>query len=140
MHRSLNSEEDIISDINVTPLVDIMLVLLIIFMLVSTFVDFSIKVELPHAATGEDIKSESISIMISEAGDYYLAGNYVSSYDELRTKLQEKRDANPEIQVVISADKKVYHEQVVKVIDTIRKLNIFKFAINVEPLEELAGP
>jgi len=131
------NEDDIISDINVTPLVDIMLVLLIIFMLVSTFVDFSIKVDLPHAATGEDIQSESISIMISKEGDYFLAGKYIASFDELKEKLQKKRDLNPEIQVIISADKKVYHEEIVRVIDTIRKINIFKFAINVEPLEEV---
>jgi len=136
MQSLLKNEDEIISDINVTPLVDIMLVLLIIFMLVSTFVDFSIQVELPHAVTGEDIQAESVSIMISKEGDYFLAGKYVASFDELKEKLQEKRDLNPEIQVVISADKKVYHEEIVKVIDTIRRINIFKFAINVEPLEE----
>ena len=139
MQRLAGNDEDIISDINVTPLVDIMLVLLIIFMLVSTFVDLSIQVELPHAATGEEIKAESISVMISKEGDYYLAGQYVPSFEALREQLKEKQKDNPEIQVVISADKKAYHEQVVKVIDTIRKLNIFKFAINIEPQEDVVN-
>ncbi len=137
MPRLLNDEDDIISDINVTPLVDIMLVLLIIFMLVSSFVDFSaIKVELPHAATGEEVKKESVSVMISKDGEYFVSGKLVDSFSALRDKLKEKRAACPEMQVILSADKMVYHEQVVKVIDAMRKLSIFKFAINVEPLEE----
>lgn len=50
--------------------------------------------------------------------------------------MKKLRDKNPEIQVVISADKKTYHENLVKVIDGIRKLEIYKFAINVEYLDE----
>ncbi len=64
-----DSEDEIIAGINITPLVDIMLVLLIIFMLVSTISDFkSIKVELPHAATGSEIQTKSVSVMISKEG------------------------------------------------------------------------
>ncbi len=132
-----SNEDDIISNINITPLVDIMLVLLIIFMLVSTVVDFSaIEVELPHAATGEEIHNKSVSIMISKTGDYYLAGKKVVSAEELQEKLGLKKQEFPQIQVVISADKKTYHEDIVRVIDIVRKLEIKGFAINVEYLNE----
>ncbi len=137
MHNSQDND-DIITNINVTPLVDIMLVLLIIFMLVSTIVDFSaIKVELPHAATGEKINSETVSVMVSKEGDYYLSGKKLESFKQITIQLKERKALHPDLQVVISADRKVYHEQVVKVIDAIRKLNILKFAINVELLEDV---
>ena len=70
-----NDDQKIVSEINVTPLVDIMLVLLIIFMLVSTFVaKQAIEVDLPHAATGKEIERKTLSILVSQGGDYYLSG------------------------------------------------------------------
>lgn len=130
-------DDDIMAEINITPLVDIMLVLLIIFMLVSTLVDFSaIKVELPKAATGETAKIESVAIVITRAGEYFVAGNLVDSFEALRKILEDKKNINPDLQAVISADTNVSHGHVVKVIDLIRKLNITKFAISVELSED----
>ncbi len=129
------NNDDIISGINITPLVDIMLVLLIIFMLVSSIIDLhAIKVELPHAATGEEVKNETVSVMISQNGDYYLAGKKMDSAEDLRTNLEIRKKTNSDIQVAISADKKTFHEEVIRVIDMVRKLDIKRFAINVEPL------
>ena len=137
MQNFQDDEDDIISAINVTPLVDIMLVLLIIFMLVSSFVDFTaIEVDLPHAATGEEMKKETVSIVISKQGDYYLSGEKMDSFSVLAETLERKKAENIDIQVILSADRKVYHEQVVRVIDTLRKMDIFKFAINIEPTDE----
>ncbi len=131
------NDDEIISGINITPLVDIMLVLLIIFMLVSTVADFnSIDIELPHAATGKEIHTKTVAVMISNTGLFYLAGEKLSSADELKEKLRIRKNENPEIQVVISADKKTYHENIVRVIDIVRSLEINGFAINVEYLEE----
>jgi biopolymer transport protein ExbD len=132
-----NNDDDIISDINITPLVDIMLVLLITFMLVSTLVDFSaINVELPKAATGEDAEIESIAVVVTKAGRYFVAGNPVNSFDELRETLKSEKEQNPGIQTIISADKNVSHGHVVKIIDLVRKLDILKFSISVELSEE----
>lgn len=136
---SFQKDDDgqIMAEINITPLVDIMLVLLIIFMMVSTLVDYSaIHVELPKAATAETAKSESISIVISKSGEYFLSGTPMRSIDELKQNIQRLKDQNPGIQAVISADKSVSHGQVVKVIDLIRKSNISKFAISVELSED----
>ncbi len=131
------NDDEIMSDINITPLVDIMLVLLIIFMLVSSLVDFSaIKVELPKAATGENTKLESVAVVINKAGEYFVEGNLVNSFEQLRRILQEKKAQNPEVQAIISADTHVAHGHVVKVIDLVRKLDISKFAISVELSEE----
>jgi biopolymer transport protein ExbD len=136
---SLMKQEDdeILAEINITPLVDIMLVLLITFMLVSSLVDFSaIKLELPKAATGEDVKIESISIVITKSGEYYLSGDPVTSFDELKQAVTDKKRQNPDVQAIISADTNVSHGRVIKVIDLIRKLDISKFAISVELSED----
>lgn len=133
--------DDIISGINITPLVDIMLVLLIIFMLVSSIVDFNaIKVELPQAATGENVHTKTVSIMISQDGDFYLAGDKAESFDVLESELALKKEKTPDLQVAISADRKTYHQEVIRVIDMVRKLEINRFAINVEYLEESGTP
>lgn len=132
-----NNDDDIMADINITPLVDIMLVLLITFMLVSTLVDFSaINVELPKAATGEEAKIKSVAVVVTKAGRYFVAGNPVNSLKELKEILKAKKEQNPRIQAVISADKNVSHGQVVKIIDLVRRLDILKFAISVELSEE----
>jgi biopolymer transport protein ExbD len=132
-----HNDDEIMSDINITPLVDIMLVLLITFMLVSTLVDFSaINVELPKAATGEDAKIESIAIVVTKSGQYFVAGNPVDSFDELKAILTVKKEQNPQVQTVISADKNISHGHVVKIIDLVRKLGISKFAVSVELSDE----
>jgi biopolymer transport protein ExbD len=130
-------DDDIKSDINIVPLVDIMLVLLITFMMVSTLVDLSaIKVALPKAATAESAENKSVSIVITETGDYFLSGEPMKGLDELRIRIQQKRAQEPDLQAIVSADKSVSHGEVVKVIDLIRKMDITKFAISVELEEE----
>ena len=136
MKKLYPDDSEIISNINVTPLVDIMLVLLIIFMLVSTFVSFAeIDVELPEASTGEDAHVETLSIAIDRSGAYYLSGEKMVSYESMLKHIGRAQTTQPELQVVISADKQVYHGEVVRVIDSLRKMQIYKFAINVEKIE-----
>ena len=130
-------DESIMSDINIVPLVDIMLVLLITFMMVSTMVDFSaIHVELPKAATAEDAKDKSFSIVISKAGDYFVSGEPLSSIKDLKQRIEMEKKENPQIQAIISADKSVSHGQVIEVLDLIRQTKIFKYAISVELSEK----
>ncbi len=132
-----SDDERIISSINVTPLVDIMLVLLIIFMLVSNFItEEVIEVELPHAATGDEIERETVSVTISEKGDYFLSGKKKGSLEELKSDLKERKSEKKDLQVIISADRNARHGRVVDIIDLIRKLEIYDFAINVEYNEE----
>jgi biopolymer transport protein ExbD len=134
---SENDESKIVSEINVTPLVDIMLVLLIIFMLVSTFVaKEAIEVDLPHAATGKEIERKTLSILVSQQGDYYLSGRKFETIEDLGTQVKQEKSENKEVQVVISADRKVNHGKVVDIIDLVRQLEIYDFAINVEYDEE----
>ncbi len=133
------SENELMTDINITPLVDIMLVLLITFMLVSTVMDVKlIKVELPQADTGNKADQETVAILISKDNELSMAGRPIASIDALKAALKTKKEENPGFQAVISADRRVYHGQVVQVIDVLRALSVGHFAIQVEPFSETA--
>ena len=130
-----HDDDDIISDINVTPFVDVALVLLIIFMVTATYiVAQSIPIDLPEAGTGEDIVT-TLAIMMTENGDVYLDG--VKTDDTgIRNVITKTRKNNAEVRVVIAADKKVEHGRVIGIIDLVRKLGISKFAINIDSTKE----
>lgn len=135
MAGSANTEDDeIISAINVTPLVDIVLVLLIVLMVTSSYlVNKSINVELPKAATGETT-TPTLSISLDIAGKLYLDGQ-ITDEGALQQRIRAAYQADPEVKAVISADGRVTHSQVVSIIDMLRREKITKFAINTSPLE-----
>jgi biopolymer transport protein ExbD len=121
-----------ITDINVTPLVDITLVLLIIFMVTTTYiVNPSIKVDLPRAATGSDQARTTLALTLTKEGQLYLNGD---RSDEAGVLAQITADlpGNPDLQAVIAADKVVPHGSVVRIIDLVKRAGIRKFAINVD--------
>jgi biopolymer transport protein TolR len=128
---SLNDEEAI-TDINVTPFVDVMLVLLIIFMVTANYItNQSINLELPKAATGQDSGSSNLGFSIDKDAKLFLDGKPVT-YAELPQIIAERKQAKPDVQALISADVKTPHGDVVKLIDTVRRNGILNFAINVE--------
>ena len=129
---SFDDDEGIVG-INVTPLVDVMLVLLIIFMVASTYiVKNSIEVDLPKAATGGDVLDPTLSIVVSQEGKLFLNGEPATE-QEIALRCQTVGKADPKAQAIIAADKKTVHGNVVKIIDLVRKNGVKKFAINVEP-------
>lgn len=120
-----------ITDINVTPLVDIMLVLLIIFMVTTTvIVKDSIAVKLPEAATGEPKKVSILAVTLDSKGRLYLNGEG-SNEDAIRQFIRKERTRGIKLEAVIAADKSVAHGTVVGVIDLVRSEGVKKFAINV---------
>jgi biopolymer transport protein ExbD len=128
-------EDDLITAINVTPLVDIVLVLLIVLMVTSSYlVNKSINVELPKAATGETT-SPTMSISIDLDGKLYLDGSPIQPA-ELQPRIRAAYQQDHEVKAIISADGRVQHAQVVTVIDVLRREKITKFAINTSPLED----
>jgi biopolymer transport protein ExbD len=131
-------EDELITAINVTPLVDIVLVLLIVLMVTSSYlVNKSINVELPKAATGETT-SPTMSISIDLDGKLYLDGSPTQT-DELQSRIRSAYHQDPEVKAIISADGRVQHAQVVTVIDLLRREKITKFAINTSPIEDAKG-
>ena len=129
-------DDDGIHGINVTPLVDIMLVLLIIFMVASTYiVKPSIEVDLPKAATGGDAMDTTLSIVIDPAGALFLNGE-PSSEDAIAAKCKAVSATDKDAQAIIAADKTTPHGKVVRIIDLVRQNGVMKFAINIEPYKK----
>ena len=128
-----DDDASMIVDINVTPLVDITLVLLIIFMVTATYiVQPALRVELPHAATGEDTVKTTLALQLEKDGVLSLNGARASE-DEIRAFIAKALPVKPDLQAVIAADKAVTHGAVVHLIDLVRQAGVHKFAISVEP-------
>ena len=131
-------DDDIITDINVTPLVDIMLVLLIIFMLTANLIDNpAIEVDLPEASTGEASEPTTVGLVLTKDGTIYLNGSPTDE-DGLRAFIPDVVKEDPKTQAIISADKDVSHGEVIKLIDIIRQLGLFRFALNIDPAAALS--
>jgi biopolymer transport protein ExbD len=120
-------DDDGIHGINVTPLVDIMLVLLIIFM-VATQLDKpnTIGVSLPRAATATEAPISSLSIVITKDGGLRLDGRDATLADIEATARRGTAEA------VVSADRGVAYERVIGVVDAVRKGGVSKLALSAE--------
>jgi len=140
MQGTEQEEEDIISSINVTPLVDITLVLLIIFMVTATFILApSIKVSLPKAYTGESTPVSSIAIILGKEGKLFLNGKPTTE-QALMAVIPSALRKDPSLQAIIGADKDVRHGEVIHIIDLVRRLGVTRFAINVEKAPDEGSP
>lgn len=122
-----------ITGINVTPLVDVMLVLLIIFMVTANFINQqAIKVQLPKASTGESPdNTKNLAFVIDAYRNLYLDGKKVK-LEELNVLLTTLKKNNPKVQALISADQNAKHGTVIKLIDQLRKNEIYDFAFSID--------
>jgi len=134
-------EEQIISEINVIPLVDIVLVLLIIFMVTATLITGkAIKVELPKASTGEEQPASTLWITMKADEQLFLNGQPIGAKN-LAFAIRKEKTANPKVQAILTIDKLVRHGRVIGLIDLIRKAGVGQFSFNVMPGEiEAAEP
>ncbi len=133
--RLLDSGDDAITDINVTPFVDVMLVLLVIFMVTANYiVNQSINIQLPKADTGQVIQTRNLALVIDKESKVYLDGKPVEIdvLGEKITTFKATQADGTSVQALISADTATPHGTVVKVIDVVRKSGITELAINVE--------
>ena len=123
----------IITEINVTPLVDIMLVLLIIFMLTAHLIaKQAIEIELPRAAQATAIKPTTLAITLTHDGTLYL-NEKPTTATELRTAVAAAVAKDPRTQAIIAGDKAVSHGRVVWVLDVVKSLGVASFAIQIDP-------
>ena len=126
------SDDEPLSEINVVPLVDIVLVVLIIFMVTAPmFMKPSINVNLPKAASGDQTQPGQLNISITADGRLNLNGSFVDE-SAISKKAAELFESNPDVQAVISADKDVPHGRVVGVMDIVKTSGVKKFAISID--------
>ena len=114
MGMSSGDESGVMSEINVTPFVDVMLVLLIIFMVTAPMMNQGLEVDLPDAnanALPADADDDMLTLSITESGQYYINKREILA-DELSVKLAAISEANPDQAVYLKADANVPYEKV----------------------------
>jgi len=135
-HSSGNEES--ITGINVTPLVDITLVLLVVFMVTATYiVKESIDVDLPRAASGGESVGPTLAFSLDREGRLYLDGE-PTARDAARAAVRAALGRSAEARALIGADRAVPHGEVVAVIDLVKSEGLTRFAIQIER-DESAG-
>ena len=133
-----NEADESITGINVTPLVDIVLVLLIIFMVTAKLiVSKSVPLDLPKAATGTDVQTV-FSIVLASDGTTQVDSKNVANDDAIFPLAKGARDKNPELRAVIKADSAVPHGRVIHVLDLLKQAQVGKIAFGVQPVAPVA--
>jgi len=126
-------------DVNITPLIDIVFLLLIFFMVSTTFKqDFEVSIDLPKAASEEKLADKTLNITIDAKGTYYinskkLVNNKISN---LKTALQKVADGNLKLPVIISADGSTPHQAVIQAMDAARQLGFSKLTFATQQASE----
>ena len=132
MAGQIQDEDDSITGINVTPLVDITLVLLIIFMVTATYiVKQTIEVELPRAAHGGETVNKTFALVVTKEGKAYLNGAETDDVG-LVSAVRQARDKGEEVQAIVGADKSASHGVVMHLLDVLKGAGVSKFAIQIE--------
>ncbi|ETX01869.1 ExbD/TolR family protein [Candidatus Entotheonella palauensis] len=122
--------------LEMTPLIDVVLMLVIFFMLTTTFVlSPGIEVDLPQGHTAQEPRERDVIITMTKPGAIYYREAQVS-LETLRARLQRDRKNQPELRVVIKADTLVPHGRVVEVMDMAKYLGIDRLAVATAPPEQ----
>lgn len=139
-----DNDDEGISGINVTPLVDIMLVLLIIFMVTATFIaNKALDLKLPEAESSLPVNpnDKPLNFALDKEGKLYLDGTVIT-LDQVSGKIAEEKAKKPGVALAatISADATTPYALVIKVIDVIRKNEIQDFALTTDPMTTAPTP
>jgi len=121
----------LMNNINVVPYIDVMLVLLVIFMVTAPMTNPGV-VELPRV--GQDLKQQNtpITVSIKKDGSLEMERKKIKA-DELLIELNQAIEKNPELSVVIAADKKTQYENVITIMDLLKQNQIHKVGLLLKP-------
>ncbi|SHE92583.1 Biopolymer transport protein ExbD [Lampropedia hyalina DSM 16112] len=134
---NMEEQGDVMSEINMVPLIDIMLVLLIIFIITVPVIKHAVNVDLPQVSTEkEKVEPETISLSIASNGDYFLDTTLIADTD-LELKLTEEAKKEPQPSLHISGDKNVRYERVALAMAMAQRTGLSKIGFVTEP--ETAG-
>ncbi len=136
MSMSVGSEDDeeLSGEINVTPLVDVMLVMLIIFLITIPVVLNQIPVTLPKISNIPDItKPDHITISVRDDGTFFMGLESIPDRETLRQRLREKAVLVPQPEIHLRADKETRFENVGRVIVDVQRSGLVKVSFTTEP-------
>jgi biopolymer transport protein ExbD len=129
------SEDDdgLMNEINMTPLVDVMLVLLIVFMVTIPVIRHAVKIDLPHASSQkEDTKPAQINVAIQADGTVLWDGDAVDE-NALKTKIAAAAQQQPQPELHLNADRKVAYEKVAQVMSAAQSGGLTKLGFVTDP-------
>lgn len=133
MSHSISSGDDAIVGINVTPLVDIVLVLLIIFMVTAKLIaGQGVPLDLPKAATAGAVQSV-FTLSVDARGNVLANGKKVKDRGELAAQAKQLVRADPGLRALISAEAAANHGDVLRVLDSLREAGLTKIAFAADP-------
>ncbi|MEN6466491.1 MAG: biopolymer transporter ExbD [Syntrophaceae bacterium] len=134
--RLNNGDNRLVSEINVTPLVDVVLVLLIIFMVTAPMLQMGIDINLPQVKSKTlDVSEEKLVLTVNGKKEIYI-NNYKTTLAELGVKLENIFKSRIEREVYMRADKDVPYGFVVQVMSEVRKAGVDKLGMITEPPRE----
>ena len=125
--------DEVMNEINMTPLVDVMLVLLIIFIITVPVMKHAVSVDLPSAINQPElVKPETVRLSVAADGSYFLNGDPVSD-DELERRLQAEGAKDPQPDLHINGDKEVRYERVAQAMAAAQQAGLRKIGFITEP-------
>ena len=128
-----DNTDDVMSEINMTPLVDVMLVLLIIFIITVPVLTHSVKVDLPRADnTPNELKPETISLAVNADGAIFWNETQVS-FEDLEARLTAEASKQPQPEIHIRGDKAAAYEHVIQTMAAVQRAGILKLGFVTEP-------
>ena len=129
---SQSSDDDEIGNINITPMVDVILVLLVIFMVTANFLKKeSININLPKVQAADPNVSQSVQVAITRDGKILLEGQSTTE-EKLFANLQRDSKFRPNMRLTLSADENLSYGTITKLMGIIRKAGVTKIALSVK--------
>ncbi|NMY37851.1 MULTISPECIES: biopolymer transporter ExbD [Pseudomonas] len=129
MSFSTQDSDEVLSEMNVTPLVDVMLVLLVVFIVTTPMMTNAIKINLPKTdAVATQQKKDPVVVSVDQDGTFYLAKNEVAP-ELLEKSLQDVKNQDPEVRVQLQADAGVNYGQVAKAMASIERAGITRISV-----------
>jgi len=144
-HMELKKAQDVVSDINVTPMVDVMLVLLIIFMVITPMLSKGVSVDLvrtknPVPMQAAD-KEDAVLVAVTRDGKVYISpGNAQLPPDQLGPKTKDLLSNKLDKTVYVKADSRARYERVMEVIDNLRTAGVDQLGLLTEQIKDKSKP
>ena len=134
LHRAPKQSAPMVSDINVTPLIDVVLVLLIIFMVITPMLSRGVDVDLPKAKHNETKQDtgEQIVVSIKDSGQLYFEQGKVKDVKELQQKVEDVLKKSPGKPVFLKADQRIKYKVAREVMEALNKAGANAVALGTE--------